>query len=125
MTKIKCIVNLKENDKCIFVNETFLGVKLQNKISYKENEIMVTIFVDDNKIIMKRVALDYEINLEFIENRNTIGKYFINNGNLWLPLDTFTDTILVDDSNIRIEYKLNLEEEPTKFLLEIKYEVIE
>lgn len=125
MAKVKCTVNLKENDKVIFDNEPFLGVKLENKISYKENEIMVTILMIDNKIIMKRVARDYEINLQFVENRNTTGKYFINNGNLWLPLDTFTDTILVDDSNIRIEYKLNLEDEPTKFLLEIKYEVIE
>lgn len=125
MAKIKCIVNLKENDKFVFKNKIFFGVKTENKISYKENEIMVTIFEYDNKIIMKRVAKDYEINLQFVENTNTTGKYFINNGNLWLPLYTFTDKILVDDSSIIIEYKLNLEEEPTKLLLEIKYEVIE
>lgn len=125
MTKVKCLINLKENDKIIFDNEIFFGIKLKNKISYKENEIMVTIFVYDNRIIMKRVAKNYEINLQFVENTNTTSKYFLNNGNLWLPLDTFTDTILVDDSNIRVKYILKLDNEPTQFLFEIKYEVIE
>lgn len=125
MAKVKCTVNLKENDQVIFKDETFFGIKVENKISYKENDIMVTIFAQDNKIIMTRVSSEYEINLQFVEKKNTIGKYFINNGNLWLPLDTFTDTILVDDSNIRIEYKLNLEDEPTSFLFEVEYEVIE
>ena len=125
MSKIKCIINLKENDNIIFNDKVFYGVKINNKMTYKENEIMVTILLDDNKIIMKREGLDYLINLEFEENNNTIGKYFINNGNLWLPLDTFTDTILVDDSNIKLEYQLKLDDTPTKFLFEIKFEVIE
>lgn len=125
MAKVKCLINLKENGEFVFNNEYFFGIKIQNKISYKENEIMVTIFMYDNKIIMKRVGKDYEINLEFVEKTNTTGKYFINNSNLWLPLDTFTDKILVDDSSIKIEYKLNLDNVPTEFSLEIKYEVIE
>lgn len=125
MSKIKCLINLKENGNITYSNEVFFGIKLKNKISYKENEISVTIFIYDNKIIMKRISCEYEINLEFQENKSTVSKYFINNGNLWLPLETFTDTILVDDSQIKIEYQLKLDEKPTQFLFEIKYEVIE
>lgn len=125
MSKIKLLVNLKENNNMILKDKCFFGVRTDEKIFYKEDEIMVTIFVTNNKIIMKRESLEYEINLEFIEGKITTGKYFINNGNLWLPLDTFTDKILVDDSYIRIEYTLTLDENETKFLFEIKYEVTE
>lgn len=125
MSKIKCIVNLKENEKTVFDNKVFYGVKIGNKITYSEDKIMVTILEFDNKIIMKRVENDYQISLEFEEGKNTINKYFVNNDNLWLPLDTFTDKILVDDSSIRVQYELKLDNKPTKFLFEIQYEVIE
>ena len=125
MSKIKCIVNLKENNDVVFSNEVFYGVKGGNKISYQENGIMVTILIYDNKIIMKRIQENFEILLDFEKGKSSVGKYFINNDNLWLPLHTFTDTILVDDSYIRIDYQLSLDNEPTKFLFEIQYEVIE
>lgn len=125
MPKIKCVINLEEKENTVFDNKVFYGVKIGNKITYQEDKIMVTIFACDNKIIMKRVDNDYQILLEFEEGKKSIGKYFINNGNLWLPLDTFTDKILVDDSSIRIEYQLKLDNKPTKFLFEVQYEVIE
>lgn len=125
MSKIKCLVTLVENDEIIFENEIFFGVKNQDKICYKENEIVVTILVEDNKIMMKRKNLEYEIHFNFVEKSNSISKYFLNNNNLWLPLDTFTDKIVVDDSNIKLEYQLKLDTKPTKFSFEIKYEVIE
>jgi len=125
VTKIRCIVNLKENNSIVFKKVELTGVKVNNKISYRENGIMVTILLSDNKIIMKRVKDDSKILLEFEEGKTSTGKYFINNSDLWLPLNTFTDTILVDDSYIRIEYQLDLDDKPTKFLFEIRYEVIE
>ena len=123
--KVKCLINLTEDDQQVFTNETFFGVKNDNKISYKENNVIVTILIDNNKIIMKRRASDYEIHLQFEAKSNTVGKYFVNNSDLWLPLDTFTDKIVVDDSSIRVDYELKLNEKPQKFLFEIKYEVIE
>ena len=125
MSKIKCVVNLKENENIVFNNNVFYGVKTGNKITYQEDKIMVTILISDNKIIVKRVENDYQILLEFEQQKNNTSKYFINNDNLWLPLDTFTDKILVDDSSIRIKYELKLDNKPTKFLFEIQYEVIE
>lgn len=125
MTKIKCLTTLIENKLKIFENEVFFGIKSGNKISYKENEIIVTILLEDNKIIMKRKSIEYEIYLEFVEKNNSTSKYFLNNNNLWLPLDTFTDKIVVDDSSIKLEYQLKLDKKPTKFLFEIKYEVVE
>lgn len=123
--KLKCLINLVEDDQKIFTNETFFGMKSGNKISYKENDVIVTILVNNNKIMMKRRSADYEIHFQFEEKSNTVGKYFINNSDLWLPLDTFTDKIVVDDSSIRVNYQLKLNEKPQKFLFEIKYEVIE
>ena len=125
MGKIEGIVTLIENDEKIFENLVFNGLKNNNKICYKENEIMVTILYEDNKIIMKRKSLEYEIYFEFIEKNNTTSKYFLNNNDLWLPLDTFTDKIVVDDSSIKVEYQLKLDTKPTRFSFEIKYEVVE
>lgn len=125
MAKIRCCVDLKENEKSIFNNTHFCGIKVNNKISYHEDKIMVTILIDDNKIIMKRTSSDYKIVLQFEANKKTIGQYFLNNENLWLPLDIFTDTILFGDSSLQINYSLIQDNNPTKFFFRIKYEVVE
>lgn len=124
MAKIKCKLLLKENNSIIIDNEYFLGIKTNNKISYKENNILVTILVLDNKIVMKRVSDEYEITLEFQDQTNTQGKYFANSCNLLLPLNIFTDKILVSDQEIIINYQIKDSQEPTNFYFKISYEVI-
>lgn len=123
MAKIKCYVDLKTNEEIVFKNKCFDGIKNGNKISYQENNIIVTILLKDNKIIMERKSDTYKIVLEFIDNQKTTGKYFVNNENLWLPLNIFTDKILFDDLILEIDYRL-VDDNNSKFFFKIKYEVI-
>ena len=51
------------------------GIKTNNKIVYKENNITVTILIFDNKIEMNRTCNEYKINFVFDELEKTISKY--------------------------------------------------
>ena len=104
MTKINCCINLKENNKLVIDNKKVTGIKNENKITYLDDNMTVTILIDDNTITMKRISDDYNLTLSFAEKTNTRGKYFLNNSNLWLPLDIFTDKILVSEKTVKIIY---------------------
>lgn len=121
MAKINCSINLMEDDKVIIDNKQVIGIKSYNKITFKDDNITVTILIEDNKIIMKRISNEYQLILEFEDKKDTHGKYFLNNYNLWLPLDIFTDKIVVSENNIEINYYLD----KTNFNFKIKFEVIE
>ena len=120
MTKINCCINLKENDKLVFDNKNVIGIKRKNKITYQNDNILVTVLIDDNKITMKRISDEYNIILSFEEKNNTKGEYFLNNSNLMLPLNIFTDKILVSEKKIEITYKI----ENNVFDFAIDFEVI-
>lgn len=107
MAKVSCLINLKEEDKIVIDNKKVMGIKSDNKITFKDDDITVIIMIDNSKIMMKRVSKDYELAFEFQEKTNTIGKYFLNNDNLWLPIDTFTDKILVSEKSIEVDYYID------------------
>ncbi len=121
MAKVSCLINLKEDDKTVIDNKRVVGIKIDNKITFKDDNITVTIIVDNNKIIMKRISKDYELNFEFQERINTTGKYFLNNDNLWLPIEVFTDKILVSEKSIEVDYYID----KINFDFKISFEVIE
>ena len=51
------------------------GIKTKNKIVYKENNIIVTILIFNNKIEMNRTCNEYKINMIFEKGKKTISKY--------------------------------------------------
>lgn len=122
MTKIKGKINLKNNvddsNNCI----DFKGILNNNHLSYKENDILVTIDILDNKIVMKRVTKDYELILSLEENKITKNKYNIKNiGNFIIEIKTLK--LYIDNNYINIEY-LVIDSNET-FDYEIKYELLE
>lgn len=121
MAKINCVINLKEDDKIVMDNKEVIGIKSGDKITFKDDEVIVTIIIDNNKIMMKRVNKEYELNLEFEEEINTTGKYFLNNDNLWLPIEVFTDKILVSEKSVEVDYYID----KINFNFKISFEVIE
>ena len=87
---------------------------------YQENDILVTLKLKPNKEIkMKRKHNNYNIELIFIENKETNGLYELKKyGNI--PLTVFTKK-LICDNHIYIEYYLNKQDELYK--LNLFYEV--
>ena len=71
--------------------------------------------------MMKRSNKEYQLNLEFEERSNTTGKYFLNNDNLWLPIEVFTDKILVSENCVEVDYYID----KINFNFKISFEVIE
>lgn len=119
MSKIKgeiILKNKEEKEKNII---NFKGIYTNNHISYKENDILVTIDIMNNKIVMKRVASDYEAILSLILNKTTKNKYNIKNvGCVILNIKTLKLNIdnncidieyLVIDSNETFSYRINYE----------------
>ena len=120
VAKVSCVINLKEDDKIVMDKKEVMGIKNNNKITFKDGDLIVTIIIDNNKIMMKRANKEYELNLEFDEGNNTIGKYFLNNDNLWLPIEVFTDKILVSEKSIEVDYYID----KINFNFKISFEVI-
>ena len=82
------------------------GIKTNNKIVYKENDITVTILIFDNRIEMNRVCNDYKINLIFEKNKETTSTYQIFGGSKVFELETIIKKFKVDDKFIEINYVL-------------------
>lgn len=121
VARINCVINLKEDDKIVIDKKEVIGIKSDNKITFKDDDVIVTITTDNNKIMMTRVNKEYELNLEFEEGINRIGKYFLNNDNLWLPIEVFTDKILVSEKSVEVDYYID----KINFNFNISFEVIE
>jgi uncharacterized beta-barrel protein YwiB (DUF1934 family) len=123
MAKIKINSSLKTKDDIIL--KELLGIYFDNKIVYKEENINVTILLEDNKIKLSRVTDEYEIIIDFIRNKKTEGVYYIKSHQLKMDLCVKTNILDIKDNKIVIEYELNLNgEDMGIFKFEIKYEVI-
>ena len=82
------------------------AIKNKNKIIYKENNILVTILIFKNKILMNRSCNEYEIDFIFEKGKNTISKYKVFGGNKVFSLDTYTKKLIIRDNIIEINYIL-------------------
>ena len=111
MSKIECLITLVKDNEYIYDNLSIKGIKTDKKFIYKENNIHVTIVIEDNKIIMKRSTSDYIIELNFINNSYTIGSYYLNEYKKSLKLDIKTNICTYDKNKVYIDYYLNMEKE--------------
>lgn len=118
--KIKGKINLKNNDEIVIDNKLFFGLKTDNKITYYEDDIKVSLILEDS-ISLKRSNEEYEIELIFNKEKETVGKYLLKKDNLSLPLYIITDKIIVGNNLIEINYQLNEE----VFLFKLEFEVVE
>lgn len=111
--KIKSILENTSNNEKIEYN--ILGIKNNNKITYLENDINVSIIIDDNiKIIRK--DQDKEIILEFINKKDTKCLYKAYN-NIY-ELGIYTNNLIIKDNYIEIDYRV--EEDNLNFKLYIE-----
>ena len=82
------------------------GIKTSNKIIYKENNITVTILIQDNKIEMNRTCNEYKINFVFEKNKKTISKYNVFGMPKEFLLETKTNKLIIKENEIDLNYNL-------------------
>ena len=82
------------------------GIKTNNKIIYKENNITVTILILNNRIEMNRTCNEYKINLVFEKNKDTISNYQVFGMPKTFDLETKTKKLIISEDKIEIVYEL-------------------
>ena len=116
MGKINLKANLISSDENLNIETT--GIKTDNKIVYKENNITVTILIFNNKIEMNRTCNEYKVNLLFEKGKNTISKYNVFGMPKEFLLETKTKKLEITDTYIKIKY--NLEGNDFSYHLELE-----
>ena len=104
MGKINLRFKLISDDDNLDIKTT--GIKTENKIVYKENNITVTLLIFDNKIEMTRSCNEYKINLVFEKNKKTISTYQVFGASKIFDLETKTKKFIISKNNIIINYEL-------------------
>ena len=116
MGKVNLKARLKSTDEDLIIETN--GIKTNNKIVYKENNITVTILIFKNKIEMNRSCNEYKINLVFEKNKNTISKYNVFGMPKEFLLETKTNELEITDNSIKLNY--NLEGNDFTYHLEVE-----
>ena len=104
MGKINLKANLISEEENLNIETS--GIKTNNKIVYKENNITVTILIFNNKIEMNRTCNEYKINLIFEKDKITTSKYNVFGMPKEFLLETKTNELLIEKNEIKINYNL-------------------
>lgn len=111
------------NDEVI--EKKFMGIIIDNKITYKEDLISVTILLNNDKIKMRRDTEEYCINFEFLNNKKTTCVYNVKKQNMIIYLKVKTNSLVIKDNLIIVDYDLYQQSEIIdKFIFKFEYEVI-
>ncbi len=105
MAKKEIEIVLKTPDELI-KNDT-LAIINENVIKYRDNDVSVVIKQDGNRIIMTRENNEYQLKLEFQENKKTLGNYLLKDNNIMLELEILTKNLKIDKKTIYIMYQLH------------------
>lgn len=111
MSKINGCINLQKDGEIIYSNFPIKGIKTNDKIVYKENDINVTILLDNNKIEMKRRTDYYIIELMFLDGKATSGNYHLIEYKNSINLNIETLSSSNQDNKIILDYNLSMAEE--------------
>ena len=98
------------------------GIKTNNKIIYKENDITVTILQFDNKIEMNRICNEYKINFVFEKNKKTISTYQVFGMEKIFDLETKTKKLIIKEQELELEYDLGGNNFKYSLVWEVSYE---
>ena len=114
MSKINVVVTIKNKND--ISEEKYIAIKTNNKITYQEKDCKNKILLDDFKII--RENEDYLIEMNFIPNKKTKGKYLLKENNSIIDLEILTDYLIVEDNLIILKYNVITTEQDVIFKLE-------
>lgn len=100
-SKIKYYIKSKTDD--INVLETYAKIE-KEKITYKENNALVTVIIYKNNINVIRESDEFKQVLKFKVNKKTISEYYIKDINISLEFNIITKKLKIDKKSIHIEY---------------------
>ncbi len=103
MSKIKFDAKLKSKDENLHIFG--LGVRSDNRICYKEENVKVTLYIYPNKVEMERVTKEYKVKLSFKLEDKELSTYKVN-GYDEILLDVDTKNLFISDNCIKIDYTL-------------------
>lgn len=107
-------------------NEVLVEVcVLNNKIVYKEKDILVKIKEEEKGIKVERKHKDYEIELFFKEKEKTKGKYCLKEVNNILDIEIISKKVKKEKGKLEIEYELSIGKEKKHYLWNLLCEVIQ
>mgnify|MGYP003421850013 FL=1 len=123
MSKVK--IKLKLISQSENYEKELMGTYRGNKLYFLDDKVKVTITFAEI-VTMRRVSNEYEIILNFKENKILKGIYDLKKLNYNLPIDIKTNTMYIDSGQFKVDYELSSENvQMDKFLFEINYEVVE
>lgn len=123
MSKVK--IKLKLMSQSENYEKELMGTYRGNKLYFLDEKVKVTITFAEI-VTMRRVSNEYEIILNFKENKILKGIYDLKKLNYNLPIDIKTNTMYIDSGQFKVDYELSSENvQMDKFLFEINYEVVE
>ena len=120
MGKINLKANLISDEENLNIEVS--GIKNNNKIIYKENNITVTILILNNKIEMNRSSNEYKVNLIFQKNKKTMSNYQVFGMPKTFDLETKTNKLIIEDNKIEINYNLEGNDFKYSLVWEVKHE---
>ena len=115
MSKININVIIKSNGEEI--EENYLALKNNNKIIYQEKDCKTTINLDEFKI--KRENDDYLLEMDFIPDKETKGKYLLKKENSLIDLTILTDYLIMEDNLIILKYNVTTTNQDVIFKIKI------
>jgi len=108
--------NKKENK---FYSDEVIGIK-DNKIKFLTDKVMNVLDINNDIINLKRKSDEYEIDMTFDKNTRTKGTYYIKTLG-YLNLEIVTNTLVIKDNYIEIDYIMYLENEKTNFIYKLDW----
>ena len=121
MGKINIITKLENVNEKKFFSTDCMGLKIDNKIKFFDNNIGITITMNDNEIVIDRRCDEYEIVIVASLLETKKGIYKIKGlGNL--DLDVKTKKLEINENGFEVNYLMILDSDnPQEFKYTLTY----
>lgn len=121
MGKINIITKLENVNEKKFFSSDCMGLKIDNKIKFFDNNIGITITMNDNEIVIDRRCDEYEIVIVASLLETKKGIYKIKGlGNL--DLDVKTKKLEINENGFEVNYLMILDSDnPQEFKYTVTY----
>ncbi|MBQ9023622.1 MAG: hypothetical protein IJ105_00200 [Bacilli bacterium] len=119
---MKCLIDYKiiNNDENI-IKKDIISKKINNKISYIDDNDSMELIINKDNIIMIKDNTDSEITFNFIKNKKNELEYYIKMFDSYLDGEILTNELIIKENYINIEYELWIQDE---YMGKFKYEII-
>ena len=121
---LKCLLDYKiiNNDEEIIRSNVESEYK-NNELSFKDEIDSIKLSINKDNIIMIKDNIDSKFTFNFIKDKKTTLEYYIKMFNSYLDGNILTNTLIIKDNYILIEYELWIQDEHMgnfKFEINIK-----